>query len=94
MSLTPDSTLKEVFDFVHDDEHDVRVLPVTLTKKNDKIARMMILITGKTETANHIMANLMTTVQEMYDLAEQHAASKMVDSTGEKLTDDVKLVIP
>jgi len=97
LSLSPDSTLQEVFDFIRTEDHDVQVLPVTLSKKEDKWARMMIIIQGKPNTANHIMANLMTAVQDMFDQAEQHAASKppaLVDSTGEPLTDDVKLDLP
>lgn len=89
MSLSAKSTLQEVFDFIRTDDHDVQVLPVTLSKPDDEWARMMIIIQGKPNTANHIMANLMTSVQEMFELAEQHAAS--VDS--KKLGDDVKLEI-
>ena len=94
MSLSKNSTLQEVFDFIRNDEHDVQVLPVTLTSKNDDRARLMILIQGKPNTAHHIMANLMTSVQDMYDLAEQVNAtpptedSKIVGTDGEVLGDD------
>ena len=97
LSLSKDSTLEEVFDFIRSDEHDVQVLPVTLNKPDDKWARMMVIIQGKPNTANHIMANIMTVVQDMFDQAEQHAASKapkLVGSDGEQLTDDVKVLVP
>lgn len=94
MSLSKDSSLKEVFDYIRDDSIDVHVMPVTLTEKTDENAQMMILIQGKANTAHHIMANLMTAVQDMYDLAEQRnamPASKdgtIVGTDGEVLSDD------
>ncbi len=97
MSLTPDSTLKEVFDFIYQEDHDVQVLPVTLSKEGDDHARLMILIHGKKKTANHIMANLMHAVQEMHNLATQEEEAHpelLLDSAAEELTDDVKDSVP
>lgn len=84
MSISKDSTLKEVFDFVTtDDPKDVHVMPVTLTTKQDKRARLLIIIEGSANTAHHIMANLMTSVQDMHDLAEQKNSEKYVSPTGD-----------
>lgn len=95
MSLTPDSTLKETFDFVYDPDSDVQVLPVTLSKNDDEHARMMILIQGKPNTANVIMANLMTYIQEMHDLAEQKEAEQaIVAPDGEPLGDEPRIIVP
>ncbi len=91
MSLSKKSTLEEVFEFVKNDEHDVQVIPVTLSKPKDDFARLMILIQGTSATANTIMANLMTAVQEMHDLAAQKDADdapKLVGSDGKLLNDD------
>lgn len=95
MSLTPDSSLKEVFDFIYDPEIDVQVMPVTLSKNDDENARMMVLIQGKQQTATVIMANLMTYIQEMHDLAEQKAAEQaIVAPDGEPLGDEPKIIVP
>lgn len=95
MSLSPDSTLKEVFDFIYDADIDVQVMPVTLTKNTDENARMMILIQGKQNTAAVIMANLMTYIQEMHDLAEQKEAEQaIVAPDGEPLGDEPKIILP
>ncbi|HEX04857.1 MAG TPA: hypothetical protein ENH10_06835 [Bacteroidetes bacterium] len=96
MSLSKDSTIQEIFNHVYNPDEDVQVVPVTISKKGDDIARLMILIQGKPETSNHIMANLMHQVQEMWDLAEQHSAtdaSELIGTDGEKLGDDPKAIL-
>ena len=93
MSLSKDSTLRELFDHIYDAEIDVQVMPVTLSKSEDDIAQLMILIQGKPKTSHHIMANLMTAIQDMYDLAEQRNAmpesgkKNIVGTDGEVLDD-------
>lgn len=95
MSLSPKSTIEELFDFIRNPEQDVQVLPVTLSKPDDTEARMMIVIQGAPNTSNHIMANLMTAVQEMYDLAEQQAAENaIVAPDGEPLSDEPQIIVP
>lgn len=94
-TLTAKSSLEEVFDFIRNPEQDVQVLPVTLNKPSDAEARMMILIQGKPDTANVLMANLMTYIQEMYDLAEQQAAAnEIVAPDGVPLDDEPQIIIP
>jgi len=67
--LSPDSTLKEVFDFIKVPE-GVRVHAVTL-EQDPKDTRMMLLIQGEHETASVIMANLMTLVNDLRDTEDQ-----------------------
>ena len=94
MSLTKDSTLKELFDFIYNPDEDVQVLPVTLSAKTDPRARLMIVIQGKALTANVIMANLMTSVQEMYELAEQNRASHAITHPdGEPISDEPSIIL-
>jgi len=97
LSLSKTSTIQELFDYIQNDDHDVQVIPVTISKPSDEVARLMIVIQGAPNTANHIMANLMTSVQDMHDLAEQKESEDpkpaIVGSDGEALTDDVKLEI-
>ena len=94
-TLTQQSSLEEVFDYIRNPEQHVQVLPVTLNKPDEDEARMMILIQGAPETANVLMANLMTHIQEMYDLAEQQAATNdIVAPNGEPLSDEPQIIIP
>ncbi len=67
--LSPDSTLKEVFDFIKVPS-GVRVHAVTL-EQDPKDTRMMLLIQGEHETASVIMANLMTLVNDLRDTEDQ-----------------------
>lgn len=95
MKLTPDSSLKEVFDFIYNHEVDVQVMPVTLSKNTDTTARMMILIQGKHNTASVIMANLMASIQEMHDLATQKEAEQaIIAPDGEPLSDEPQIILP
>ena len=67
--LTPDASLKEVFDEIAVDE-GVRVVAVTI-QQEPKDTRMMILVQGEHDTASVIMANLMTLVNELEDTEKQ-----------------------
>ena len=67
--LSPESTLKELFDFIRVEE-GVNVMPVTLDQ-DPKDTRMMILIQGEHETASVIMAKLMTVVTDLFDTEKQ-----------------------
>lgn len=93
MSLSKDSTLQEVFDHIRTDDGTIRVMPITLTQGAEE-AELMILIQGPAKTAHHIMANLMTAIQDMHDLSEQRnsmpASTKknIVGTDGEVLDDD------
>ena len=94
MSLSKDSTLTELFDFIYNPEQDVQVQSVTLSKPGDERAQLMIIIQGKEETSHVIMANLMTAVEEMHQLAEQKAAEKaIVAPNGEPLKDEPSIIV-
>ncbi len=67
--LTPDSTLKELFDFIKIDK-GVNVMPVTLDQHPED-TRMMILIQGEHEMASVIMSKLMTLVNDIFDIEKQ-----------------------
>jgi hypothetical protein len=71
MSLSKDSTIKEVFEFIKNPEVDVQVQTIAISDNLDTCAQYMVLIQGKQKTARVIMANLMATIQEMHDLAEK-----------------------
>ena len=81
---------------MYDPENDVQVLPVTVSGKDDDIARMMILIQGKHDTASTIMANLMAYVEEMHKLASDVEAQKaangdIVGTDGKPLEDEPRI---
>ena len=94
MSLSKESSLREVFEHIRTDDNRIRVMPVTLTKNDAEIAELMILIQGPAKTAHHILANLMVAVQDLYDLAEQREAmppsdeKNIIGTDGEVLGDD------
>ena len=70
MSLTPESTISEVFEFFDTGEGAVQVVPVTI-KQQDDDTRLAIFIKGEHETASVIMAELMSRVEELFDLSQQ-----------------------
>lgn len=82
LGLTPDSTLNEVFEHIRV-EGDLRVIPVTL-KQDAKDTRQMILLQGDHEMVSIMMAQLMTTVQDMSDTAAQQG----------KKDDESRIVLP
>lgn len=90
-ALSEKSTLEDLFAVVTPDE-GVQALPVTMNNTPDGKAQMMIVIAGDHATANVIMANLMTIVQEMHDTAEQQEAL-IEDVDGNKLNDDESPII-
>lgn len=69
--LGPKSTIEEIFEFCRPDE-GMRVVPVEIPAPKDK-AHLMILIAGNKAEANVLMANLMSYVSDMHDVAEQKA---------------------
>lgn len=79
--LSPDSTLRELFKVIEVEE-GVNVVPVSLNKSEDNIARLMIAIVGSPSEANVIMANLMSFVDDMHDMAAQHEADEGVNVVG------------
>ena len=68
--LTQNNTIAEFFDFFDRGDAMVQVVPVTLSEA-DNDTRLGIFIHGDKAVASAIMAQLMTTVDHMNDLAEQ-----------------------
>ena len=91
--LSEDPTLSELFEFIRDPEADVRVLPVTV-KQTDNEAQLFIAIQGTPMTANTIMAQLMTLVQDMYDMAEQQGNMAAPAPNKKESANDSRIVIP
>lgn len=74
-NLGPDSTIRELFEEIEVDV-GVNVVPVTISKAEDNIARSMICICGNREEGGLILANLMQFVDELYAATEQARAEQ------------------
>jgi phosphoribosylcarboxyaminoimidazole (NCAIR) mutase len=85
-NLGPDSSIRELFDIVQVEE-GVNVVPVTISKADDNIARNMIVICGSREEASLLTANLMAYVDQMYAAVEQAQADKEAE-------DEPSIVVP
>jgi len=86
--LSEKSTLEDLFKTVTPEE-GVQTMPVSMNNTPTGKAQLMILIAGEPNTANVIMANLMTVIQDMHETAEQQDAL-IEDTEGNKLHDDDK----
>lgn len=75
IGLTPESTITEVFGFLNAGEGvtGAQVVPVTV-KQQDDDTRLCIFIKGDHATASTLMAELMTRVEELFDLSKQAEA--------------------
>jgi len=73
MSLSPESTIREMFEmFDCDDETGpVRVVPMTIKQQADDT---QLLLKGEHETASTIFASVMTTIDDLYALQQQQEA--------------------
>ena len=76
--LSKDSTLTEVFDFIDMEEGGVNVIPVTV-EQDDHDTRLAIFIRGEHGLASFLMAQLMTEIQNLFDLQQQAEARAMED---------------
>ena len=93
-TLSPDSTLSELFDFLRPEE-GCKVQPVSLAKREDGKSDLMIAITGSYDEANIIMANLMTYVTEMEAVAEQrNVDAEILGTDGKALKDEPTIIVP
>jgi len=75
MSLTPENTVTEFFEFFERGENAVQVVPVTI-KQQDDDTRLMILVKGEHDAASVIFAELMTRIDELFDLQAQAEATR------------------
>lgn len=91
-SLGPDSSLKDLFDDLRPPE-GMRVVPISLAR-TDGTADLAIIITGKEEDANVLMANLMSYVNELFAVSEQIHADKIIGTDGKPVSDEPKIVVP
>jgi len=73
MKLTPENTLNEFFDFFDREDNAVQVVPITVKQQQDD-TRLAIFIHGEHEAASVIMAELMTRIDELFDLQAQAEA--------------------
>ena len=80
IGLTPESTINEVFNFLDVDETGAQVVPVTIKQQSDD-TRLAIFIKGEHQIASTIMAELMTRVEELFDLAAQAQAEGDAEPT-------------
>jgi hypothetical protein len=77
--LTPENTLNEFFEFFDREENAVQVVPVTIKQQEDD-TRLAIFIHGKHEPSSVIMAELMSKIDELFDLQAQAEASREPES--------------
>jgi len=74
--LTPHSTVDDVFEFLEGAaDGAVQVVPISFKEQADD-TRLAIFIKGHHETASVIMAELVTTINELFALQEQQEAAE------------------
>lgn len=73
MSLTPENTLNEFFEFFDRGENAVQVVPITIKQQEDD-TRLCLLVKGNHDAASVIFAEIMTRVDELFDLQAQAEA--------------------
>jgi len=73
--LSKESSIDELFNALVLPEAGCNVRPITL-QQDEKDTRMMLLIRGEHGTASYIMAEVMTRVQDLFDLQEQDTAGE------------------
>ena len=66
--LGPDSSIRELFQVIEVEE-GANVVPVSVSKADDNVARLMICICGAPQEARLIFANLMAYVDQMSQAA-------------------------
>lgn len=72
-NLSPESTIREVFEFFDAGQEGAQVVPVTVKQQQDD-TQLCIFIKGEHTMASTIMAELMTKVEELFDLSQQSEA--------------------
>ena len=80
MSLTPENTVNEFFEFFERGENAVQVVPITIKQQEDD-TRLAIFVRGNHEAASVIFAELMTRVDELFDMQAQVEASRESESS-------------
>jgi len=73
-NLPDDPTISQVFEFIDISGGAVQVMPVTIDQ-SPLDTRLAIFIRGEHETASTIMAKLLSDVQDLFDMQEQHRAA-------------------
>lgn len=93
-SLGPDSSLKDLFDELRPDE-GMGVFPISMGKRDDGKVDLAIVITGKAEDANVLMANLMSAVDHMFQTAQQVEADRQIlGADGQPANADPSIIVP
>lgn len=92
-SLSPDSSIAEIFEFCRPDE-GMRVLPVQIPAPQGK-THLAILIAGAEDEANVLMANLMSYVTDMHEISQQkEAEASIVGTDGAPVKDEPAIIVP
>ena len=73
MKLTPENTMNEIFEYLDRGENAVQVVPMTIKQQEDD-TRLAIIIHGEHQAASVIMAELMTKIDELFDMQAQMEA--------------------
>ncbi|TFH42452.1 MAG: hypothetical protein E4H01_13450 [Lysobacterales bacterium] len=75
MKLTPESTIREMFELFDCDEENgpVRVVPMTIKQQKDD-TQLLILIKGEHMTASTIFASCMSVIDDLHALQAQAEA--------------------
>lgn len=93
MSLGPTSTIEELFEEIMPG-NGMRVVPISVAAPEGK-ANLMIAISGSNEEATVLMANLMSYVDEMAQVAAQHEADqKVLGTDGKPIEDEPSIIVP
>ena len=91
--LSPASSIQEIFEAITPDE-GMRVLPTQIPAPEGQ-AHLAILITGSHDECSVLMANLMSYVQDMHDVASQkEAESEILDAEGKPIEDEPTIILP
>jgi hypothetical protein len=75
--MTPENTLNDFFEMFDRGDNAVQVVPVTIKQQSDD-TQLAIFIHGEHEAASTIMAELMTKINELFDLQQQEEASRII----------------
>jgi predicted transcriptional regulator len=72
--ITPETTLRGVFEFLDREENAVQVVPMTIKQQEDD-TQLAIFLHGEHEATSVIMAELMTRIGELFDMQAQAEAT-------------------
>jgi len=77
--LTPENTVNEFFEYFDRGENAVQVVPVTIKQQQDD-TRLAVFVKGEHDAASVIFAEIMTRIDELFDLQAQAEAQREPES--------------